>query len=299
MTMNTIEPQQTAENGRSRMTNLVENNVKESSETLYRDGIVALKGAFSREWAEQMREDMMTAFWDAIQRPGGAIGRGPRRWYVEIHPQQMRGFVDLVTHPWIVAMSKAVLGPDYQIVEIGFDVPFQGGKNQPWHRDFPSPRDTYEDRRITSLAFNLTGVDVTPDMGPFEIAPGTQWDDGRAWKHEMFPPEELWPRFQSGAVRKFPQMGDVSLRSDHSPRHGARLAHRAAGAGPRRGCAGRRARCAPRSHGHAGLLRRPAPVGARAPRLPRRGQARAGDAEARHRGSRHGGRLTAFTASSG
>jgi hypothetical protein len=213
MTMNTIEPQQTAENGRSRMTNLVENNVKESSETLYRDGIVALKGAFSREWAEQMREDMMTAFWDAIQRPGGAIGRGPRRWYVEIHPQQMRGFVDLVTHPWIVAMSKAVLGPDYQIVEIGFDVPFQGGKNQPWHRDFPSPRDTYEDRRITSLAFNLTGVDVTPDMGPFEIAPGTQWDDGRAWKHEMFPPEELWPRVQSGAVRKFPQMGDVSCRS--------------------------------------------------------------------------------------
>src|SRR3954470_425701 len=33
----------------------------------------------------------------------------------------------------------------------------------------------YEDRRITSLAFNLTGVDVTPDMGPFEIAIGTQW----------------------------------------------------------------------------------------------------------------------------
>src|SRR3712207_9201857 len=65
--------------------------------------------------------------------------------------------VDLVTHPWVVAMSEAVCGPDYQIVEIGFDVPFQGAKNQPWHRDFPSPKDTYEDRRITSLAFNLTG----------------------------------------------------------------------------------------------------------------------------------------------
>ena len=44
-------------------------------DTLYRDGIVALPGAFSREWAEQMREDMMTAFWAAIQRPGGAVGR--------------------------------------------------------------------------------------------------------------------------------------------------------------------------------------------------------------------------------
>ena len=182
-------------------------------EDLYRDGIVAHKAAFSREWAEAMREDMMTAFWAAIQRPGGAIGRGPRRWYVEIHPQDLRGFVDLVTHPWIVAMCEAVLGPDYEFVEIGFDTPFQGAKNQPWHRDFPSPPDTYADRRITSLAFNLTGVDVTEQMGPFEIAPGTQWDDGREWKHEMFPPKEIWPRFAERGVRKYPHMGDVSCRS--------------------------------------------------------------------------------------
>jgi hypothetical protein len=182
-------------------------------ETLYRDGIVGLKGAFSREWAEQMREDVMTAFWDAIQRPGGAVGRGPRRWYVEIHPQDFRGFVDLVTHPWVTAMCKAVLGPKYEIVEIGFDTPFQGAKNQPWHRDFPSPPDTYRDRRITSLAFNLTGVDVTQDMGPFEVAPGTQWEDGREWKYEMFPPEEIWPKFAERGVRKYPQMGDISCRS--------------------------------------------------------------------------------------
>jgi hypothetical protein len=90
-------------------------------EALERDGITALKSAFSREWADQMREDMMTAFWSAIQRPGGAVGRGHRRWYVEVHPQDISGFLDLVTHPWVVAMSEAVLGPEYQIVEIGFD----------------------------------------------------------------------------------------------------------------------------------------------------------------------------------
>jgi hypothetical protein len=160
-----------------------------------------------------MREDMMTAFWDAIQRPGGAVGRGPRRWYVEIHPQQMTGFVDLVTHPWVVAVCEAVLGPAYEIVELGFDVPFQGAQYQPWHRDFPSPRETYEQRRLTSLAFNLTGVDVTEDMGPFEIAPGSQFDDGRAWKHEMFPPAELWPAFAARGVRKYPRLGDISARS--------------------------------------------------------------------------------------
>jgi hypothetical protein len=50
-------------------------NVSADCETLYRDGIVPLKGAFPRGWVERMREDMMTAFWDAIQRPGGAVGR--------------------------------------------------------------------------------------------------------------------------------------------------------------------------------------------------------------------------------
>lgn len=182
-------------------------------ETLQRDGVVGRKGAFSRAWAETMREDIMTAFWEAIQRPGGAVGRGPRRWYVEIHPQHLSGFVDLVSHPWITGMCEALLGPDYEIVEVGFDTPFQGARNQPWHRDFPSPAETWRDHRITSLAFNLTGVDVTPDMGPFEVAPGTQWDDGRAWDHEMFPARELWPRFAERATRKFPQMGDVSCRS--------------------------------------------------------------------------------------
>jgi len=181
--------------------------------TLTRDGIVGRKAAFSRDWAEAMREDMMTAFWKAIQRPGGAVGRGPRRWYVEIHPQEFGGFVDLVTHPWVTAMCEAALGPRYEIVEIGFDTPFQGAMNQPWHRDFPSPPQTYRDREITSLAFNLTGVDVTPDMGPFEIAVGTQYVDGRDWKHEMFPDKSLWDEFAPRGVRKYPQMGDISCRS--------------------------------------------------------------------------------------
>lgn len=182
-------------------------------QTLHADGIVARPRAFSPEWAEQMRKDMLTAFWEAIQRPGGAVGRGPRRWYVEVHPQAISGFVELITHPWVVAMSEAVLGPDYEIVELGFDTPFEGARNQPWHRDFPSPVETWQDRRITSLAFNLTGVDVTEDMGPFEIAPGTHWDDGRDWNHEMFPPKEIWDRFAERGVRKFPKQGDISCRS--------------------------------------------------------------------------------------
>jgi hypothetical protein len=182
-------------------------------EALYTDGITALRGAFSRDWAAAMREDLAAAFAEAVARPGGAVPRGPERYYVEIHPGQLRGYVDLVTHPWVVEVCETILGPEYQIVELGFDIPFPGAMDQPWHRDFPSTPETYEARRITSLAFNLTAVDTIPEMGPLEIAPGTQWEPGHDFANGMFPPESEWPRYAARAQQKFPQMGDLSARS--------------------------------------------------------------------------------------
>ncbi|MFE2018874.1 phytanoyl-CoA dioxygenase family protein [Streptomyces sp. NPDC059499] len=180
---------------------------------LYTAGITACRGAFAPQWADAMREDIDEAFAEARGREGGAVGRGPHRYYVEIHPEQLRGFVDLVDHPWVRAVSEAVLGPDYRIVELGFDVPLAGAVNQPWHRDFPMPDATRHRRRLTSLAFNLTAVDTRDDMGPFEIAPGTQWDDDPRFAHGMFPPRDAYPRYTALAERKYPRRGDISARS--------------------------------------------------------------------------------------
>jgi hypothetical protein len=180
---------------------------------LYGNGIIALKGAFSREWVQQLDEDIRVLYEEALTRPGGAVGRGPKRHYVEIHPEDIRGFVELATHPWVTAVCEAVLGPAYKIVEIGFDVPNPGAVNQPWHRDFPAPDDTTSGRRLNSLAFNLTTVDVFEDMGPFEIAPGTQWDLPIGFEHGMFPPKESYPRYEERAQRKMPAIGDISARS--------------------------------------------------------------------------------------
>jgi len=180
---------------------------------LYGDGIIGLKGAFERQWVQELGEDLEILFQDALKRPGGAVGRGPKRYYVEIHPEDLRGFVGLATHPWVVTVCEAVLGPQYKIVEIGFDVPQPGAQTQPWHRDFPAPQDTLIARRLNSLAFNITTVDVSEDMGPFEVAPGTQWDEPTDFKHEMFPPESNYPRYEERAVQKMPSMGDISARS--------------------------------------------------------------------------------------
>lgn len=180
---------------------------------LYGDGFIALKGAFSREWVQQLDKDIAITYADALKRPNGAVGRGPKRHYVEIHPEDIHGFVELATHPWVVTVCEAVLGPEYKIVEIGFDVPNPGAMDQPWHRDFPAPDDTIAGRRLNSLAFNLTTVDVEEDMGPFEIAPGTQWDLPHGFEHGMFPSRDIWPRYQQRAQRKLPKMGDISARS--------------------------------------------------------------------------------------
>lgn len=185
---------------------------------LYGDGIIALAGAFSTAWADALREDIEALFDEARRQPRGALPRGPQRWYVETQPERLRGFVDVATHPWFVAVCESVLGPDYRIVEVGFDIPLPGAQDQPWHRDFPAPEATRLGRRLDSLAFNLTAVDTTPEMGPFEIAPGTQWDDfgdpaGADREAAMFPPPALYPRYEARASRRMPRRGDISARS--------------------------------------------------------------------------------------
>jgi hypothetical protein len=180
---------------------------------LYGDGIIGLKNAFSPTFADSIYEDIMALFAEAQAVPGGALPRGPERWYVEVQPERIRGFVEIATHPWFVAVCRAVLGPEYKIVEIGFDIPFAGAQDQPWHRDFPAPEATLRGRRLNSLAFNLSAVDTRQEHGPFEIALGTQWDDISGCTDDMFPPRDLWDRYRSRAVQKLPQRGDISARS--------------------------------------------------------------------------------------
>ena len=180
---------------------------------LYGDGIIGLKGAFEPPFADSIYAEVMALFDEAQAVPGGTLPRGPQRWYVEVQPERISGFVEIATHPWFVAVCEAVLTRDYRIVEIGFDIPFPGAADQPWHRDFQAPDATIIGRRLNSLAFNLTTVDTRPEHGPFEIALGTQWDEIPGARDHMFPDKSLWPRYAERAVQKLPQCGDISARS--------------------------------------------------------------------------------------
>lgn len=179
---------------------------------IYADGIVGLPGCFSADWTDRLHADFESAFAEARAHPKGLIGRGPNRHYFAVHPERVRGFVDLVTHPAVTALCTEMLGADYLIVELGFDVPLPGAKTQPWHRDFATPPETKRGE-LTSLAFNLTTVDVTPELAPFEIAPGTHFDDGSAFEHGMFPLTRDYGRYDGLASRRYPRRGDVSART--------------------------------------------------------------------------------------
>jgi hypothetical protein len=182
-------------------------------EALYRDGIVGMPGALPASWADELRVDFDRAFAAARSYPEGTISRGPNRFYFAVPPERIRGFVDLVTHPLVMALSTAVCGAGYQFVELAFDVPLPGAVDQPWHRDFRMPPATRQDGRLDSLAFNATTVDVAADMAPFEIAPGTHWDLGDTFAHGMFPPASDTGRYDALGSRRYPRRGDLSART--------------------------------------------------------------------------------------
>jgi hypothetical protein len=180
---------------------------------IYGDGIIALKDAYDVALIDRVHASINRLYDAARAIERGALPRGPERWYVEVAPESIDGFADIASHPWFIAVSEAILGPDWKIVEVGFDIPFPGAAIQPWHRDFAAPEATLTGRRINSLAFNLTAVDTTPDMGPFEIVPGTQWDRIDECPRGMFPAEERWSRYEAKGVKKLAQRGSISARS--------------------------------------------------------------------------------------
>lgn len=182
---------------------------------VYENGITNLPNILPVQWADELDEDMSYQFLKALQidHGEGVAFRGWSRYYIELYPERLRGFRALVTNPAIIGLSEEMLGEDYEIVELGADIPLPGAPEQPPHRDFPMPEPTRLHRRLTSLAFNASSVDVTPEMGPFNIAPGTHFDDGADFVKEMFPIGEKKEAYNQRMAPRYAKRGSVSARS--------------------------------------------------------------------------------------
>jgi hypothetical protein len=185
------------------------------SREVYEHGIASLPNILPVRWADELDHDVNLQFIEAlkVENGEGVAFRGWNRFYLELYPERLRGFTELVANPEIVGLSREMLGDDYEIVELGADIPLPGAPDQPPHRDFPMPEPTRRDRRLTSLAFNASTVDVTPAMGPFNVAPGTHFDDGADFVKGMFPVGEAKEAYVSRMVPRLAKRGSVSARS--------------------------------------------------------------------------------------
>ena len=237
---------------------------------LYGDGIIGSERRLQPRVCRHALRRHDGAVRGGAPDPGRRFAAGSRALVRRTSRSASDGFVEIATHPWFVAVCEAVLTKDYRIVEFGFDIPFPGAADQPWHRDFKAPEATLTRRRLNSLAFNLTAVDTRPEHGPVEIALGTQWDDIPEARDDMFPDKSLWDRYVSRAVQKLPQRGDISARSALTIHRGT--ANRSNEARPVLVVAADapdvHQRQSSRSAGDAGLFRRPAGAGPRSSDVP-------------------------------
>lgn len=194
-------------------------------DAIYRDGIVGLADLLPPQWADRLDEDLKKEFIAALSHAGGTAPRGWNRFYFEPYPERVRGFLELVTHPVITDLSTQMFGNEYKVVELGCDVPLPGAVNQPWHRDFPMPQETRKGR-LTSVAINASSVDVTPDMGPFQVVPGTHFDPGDDFDGGMFPDESKSAEYESRMESRLGRRGSVSVRSGLTLHRGSKSSNR-------------------------------------------------------------------------
>src|SRR5687768_7198183 len=94
---------------------------KQLTKEIYEHGITGLPDILPVQWADELDVDVGLQFIDALKMEGGegVAFRGWSRFYIELYPERLRGFLEMVTHPAIVELSREVLGEDYQIVELG------------------------------------------------------------------------------------------------------------------------------------------------------------------------------------
>ncbi|TRW44920.1 phytanoyl-CoA dioxygenase family protein [Georgenia yuyongxinii] len=183
----------------------------ELSDALHRDGMAVVPGAFTRDWASVLDDDLSAEFMTALRSPDGVAPRGWNRFYFEPYAERVRGFLDLVQHPVLAALSAEMFGPEWQVVELGCDIPLPGALDQPWHRDFPMPEYTRSHRRLTSIAVNVPSMDVVD--APFQAVLGTHLDDDANFDGGMFPPAAREHELETRMKSFYGRMGNLSVRS--------------------------------------------------------------------------------------
>ena len=128
-------------------------------------------------WLDSTRE----AFMGVLQRFADTTepNRGPNRYYMNLPPTAP--FLAPCEHPGIQQVLAAVLGDDFLVENLASDTPLgPGSAFQEFHRDGGNDPQLPKGAEpppgldgVWTLVVNVNLDDVSDDMGPFEIVPGT------------------------------------------------------------------------------------------------------------------------------
>jgi ectoine hydroxylase-related dioxygenase (phytanoyl-CoA dioxygenase family) len=139
------------------------------------DGLVILREHFPREkmkaWAEAFRP-LLTEF---LSRQTGEENRGANRHYITLPFQAPFADPELYEDEAVLSIVEHLVGKDPVMCQLASDTPLKGSDYQEIHRDAPPLFPEWEGHETPSfqLAVNFPLVDMTLEMGPFEVARGT------------------------------------------------------------------------------------------------------------------------------
>ena len=136
------------------------------------------------------------------------------------------------------ALCAEVLGPDYLIIELGFDVPLAGAQDQPWHRDFRTPPETGQHRPADLAGLQHHHGRRHPGPGAVRDRPGHPVRRRRGVRARHVPAgRRPTPATRRWASRRYPERGDVAARTGLTIHRGTQnhSDRSPGGADPRRG----------------------------------------------------------------
>ncbi|MGZ3298018.1 MAG: phytanoyl-CoA dioxygenase family protein [Asticcacaulis sp.] len=165
-----------------------------------------LRNLLPVELIDRWNEAFQPLLSDAVARDRDDPNRGRERYYVTLPFHGHWADPAVIDNDAIMAVVEELVGADGVMCQLATDTPLKGSEYQDLHRDtqllFP---ETGVESPPYQLAVNFPLVDVTPDNGPMEYAPGTH----------MMPKAESMEKIRSGEIALQPVLmnrGDVMIR---------------------------------------------------------------------------------------